>query len=188
MIDPLQDFRQSIDNLDTALMFLLAERCRTIAKVALIKKQKHLPFEYSDERKGDLAKTFEVAKANHLNFDFIAELFKQIYKEALNIMSRTLETADKSNTKLMSLENLRASIYHLDIALCHILAERFDIVTQIRQYKQSMKIPPLISKRFHDLLTKKKEIAKNLGINVDFTTELFHLIHQESLRIQREKE
>lgn len=184
IIDPLDDFRQSIDNLDTALIFLLAERCRIITKVALIKTQKNIPFEYSEEREGDLKKTFDIAKHNNLDINFISKLFQRIYKEALNIIKQSLKRNNLVETKFTNLERLRLSIYHLDLALCHILAERFQVVLQVREYKKEKKISALVTERWHELLNQKKKLAKALGVDINFTADLFTLIHEESLRIQ----
>lgn len=181
----LTELRSSIDRLDSALMFLLAERTHAIVKVGILKAQQNIPLSYSEKREQDLQHTIEIASERKLSATFMENLFKRIYQRALVIME-TQQNKSAMTENVDSLENLRESIYNLDISLCHILAERFNIVLKVGKYKQQQKMQPLVTNRWEQVLADKTKMAEQLGIDIDFIKDLFNMIHAESLRLQEE--
>ncbi len=180
----LDDYRQSIDYLDTSLMFLLAERCHTIAKLAAIKKQEHIKPEYSEERKVDIEKIMQLAHDRNLNRDFLQQLFQCILEYALTYIEQlTPEQAQQKITE-EDLSALRNSLYNLDSAICLILAERFQTALKVAHYKIKHSLPLLDAQRWQALLEVKVTMAGKLGIKRTLVEDIFNAIHKESLRLQ----
>ncbi len=184
----LEDLRSSIDLLDSSLMHLLAERTRAIIKVGLIKKSHDLPSVYSEKRKHDLAKIEEIAVQGQLSRDFVEKLFDRIYQEAINIIEHKVEANDMHDQQLdpeLILADLRRSLFNIDIAICHILMERFRVVLKVGHYKKIYEMPPLAKQRWQQVLSNKIETAKKLNIAESFIEDLFNLIHDEALKLER---
>lgn len=183
----LNDLRRSIDYLDNALMFLLAERSRLIVKVGIIKKNENLPFSYSEKRELDLKNIFDQPSFRKLNHDFLKLLFKYIYEHAIQTM-QFLNDKDPQNLYTFigqfTLDELRQSIYNTDVSLCYILSERFHLVTKVGYFKKQHHLAPLALDRWQKLLKKRIKLAHALGIDPDFIQGLFNLIHEESLNTQ----
>lgn len=182
----LNDLRQAIDHLDAALMFVLAERTHVIYKIGVIKKISDVNFSYSEEREQDLQKIFAMAADRNLDTTFLQHIYTRIYHEALTLMQHL----ESQSTQLpefflkISLDDLRGSLYNLDVSLCHLLAERFHVAQKVGQYKKKQAIEPLVEDRWQVILASKKKMAEDLGMNADFIVDLMNLIHAESLRLQ----
>ena len=69
--DPqLAEYRQSIDNIDTALIHLLSERFKITQKVGLYKKAKHLPPADKAREAEQIERLRRLAEAAQLDPDF----------------------------------------------------------------------------------------------------------------------
>ncbi len=77
----LAECRKSIDNIDSALLFMLAERFRITEKIGRIKKEQHLPAEDREREKQQLDRLNKLSEEVHLNKDFIRSFFKLITTE-----------------------------------------------------------------------------------------------------------
>jgi chorismate mutase len=185
-MNKLKDLRQSIDNIDTAFIFLLAERTRVIAKVGSIKKQQNISLDYSEERKTDLQKILHIAEQSKLFLPFVQQLFAKIYAESIHLMQAINDLSEPIFND-MDLTYLRESIYNLDIAICHVLAERFHAVRQVALLKKQHQLKPLAANRWQAILDKQSKIADTLGVNSEFVIDIMNLIHAESLRIEHIK-
>lgn len=199
----LDDFRQSIDNIDNSFIFIIAERVRIIMKSICFKQQQHLPIRYSERRKQDLQKTIDIAVEHHLNEKFIRKLFDYIYHQAmLTNEQKNISTAyenrtygnsdDKTNKNTIVnkdvgvIQDFQDSIYHLDVALCCLLAERYHLVKKIGILKKKYELPPLAANRWQKILSNKLTMAAALNLDVNFMKNIMEIIHEESLRIENE--
>jgi chorismate mutase len=185
----LQDFRASIDNIDMAFMFLLAERMRIIVKAGLLKTKEGLDFEYSSEREEDLEKTFIFAEQRNVGRQVLEELFELVYQEALSTMEQlrvASHVAELNEDFYRSgLVDLRDSLYNIDQAICHALAERYHIVRKVAVFKKQQAMPALSPERWNAILKEKVKMAGQLGIRAGLVQDMMNCVHEESLRIER---
>ena len=79
----LDDYRSSIDNIDAALVFLLAERFRVTEKVGLYKKNNSLPSRDSARESRQIARLNELSVSSGMNRDFLERFFKLITDEVV---------------------------------------------------------------------------------------------------------
>ena len=81
----LKELREHLDRLDTALVYIMAERMSLIPKVAEYKKVNNVP-RYQPEREKEILKLKrEIAEKLNLNPDLIETIFKEIIKDAHRI-------------------------------------------------------------------------------------------------------
>ena len=81
----LKEIRAHLDRLDTALVYILAERMSLIPKVAEYKKANNIA-RYQPEREKEIIKLKrELAAKLDLNPDLVETLYKEIIKDAHRI-------------------------------------------------------------------------------------------------------
>lgn len=81
---------------------------------------------------------------------------------------------------------LRNQIDKIDPQIIKLIAKRIEIVKQIGDYKKLNNLKAFDSKRWQDLLKSKQEIAKKYNISTQLITEIFTLLHRESLTIEND--
>lgn len=92
-----------------------------------------------------------------------------------------------SNTLFVNkLESLREKIDNLDQELVDIIATRMKLVEQIGEYKKDNNVTVFQLARWQEIIQTRSEWAGQQEIAKDFITELFKIIHDESIRIQSE--
>lgn len=92
-----------------------------------------------------------------------------------------------SNTLFVNkLEGLREKIDNLDQELIDTLATRMKLVEQIGEYKKENNVTVFQLERWQEIIQTRPEWAGRQQLAVDFVTELFKTIHDESIRIQSE--
>lgn len=79
--DALTDYRRSIDNIDSAIIFLLAERFRVTAKVGRLKKEGNLPAADPVREERQLQRLLELSEGSGLDPDFISRFLDLITSE-----------------------------------------------------------------------------------------------------------
>jgi len=81
----LLDFRTSIDLLDTAIISLLSERMRIVAKVGRYKKERKIKALDKARWQEVLTTKMEMAKKTNLNQELVREMYELIHHYALEI-------------------------------------------------------------------------------------------------------
>ncbi len=84
------------------------------------------------------------------------------------------------------LESLRTELDSVDQKLLEALAARSAVVKKIGIVKKQLNLPPLQPERWEAVLSSRVQAASQLGVDHHFTSKLFTLLHEESLRIQTE--
>jgi chorismate mutase len=81
--DPLAEFRESIDNIDAALIFLLAERFKVTKKVGAYKASVGLPASDPDREATQIERLKELARSANLDEGFSEKVFRFIVDEVI---------------------------------------------------------------------------------------------------------
>jgi chorismate mutase len=79
----LSHYRQSIDNLDAALINILAERFRCTERIGLLKAQYDLPPRDEERERSQLERVRAMATDAHLNPDFAQDLLTFLLREVV---------------------------------------------------------------------------------------------------------
>ena len=79
----LSEFRDSIDNIDAALVHLLAERFKITQKVGHFKAEHTLPPADKNREAAQVARLRELAKASNLDPDFAEKILNFIVTEVV---------------------------------------------------------------------------------------------------------
>ncbi|WP_371240080.1 chorismate mutase [Pantoea sp. KPR_PJ] len=82
-LTPLQSHRLTIDNLDAALIYLLAERFRCTQKVGELKARHNLPERDKSREAVQLSRIREIAQDARLDADFAEGLMRYIIDEVV---------------------------------------------------------------------------------------------------------
>lgn len=111
------------------------------------------------------------------------QITPKVLKSILNQL--VVRESTPSNPEFISnLEKLRTQIDDIDYKLLEILAERFEIINRIGQYKKDNNTTILQPKRWFEILNSRKDLAKDLDLSDEFIDRLLKLIHKESVSIQ----
>lgn len=79
----LEQFRSTIDNIDTALICLLAERFKTTQKVGELKAEHHLPASDPEREARQLTRLRHLAENAQLDPDFAERFFSFVVTEVI---------------------------------------------------------------------------------------------------------
>jgi chorismate mutase len=79
----LSEYRESIDNIDAALVFLLSERFKVTKKVGLYKKAHDLPPADKTREREQVRRLRELAKAAKLDPDFSEKFINFVIEEVI---------------------------------------------------------------------------------------------------------
>lgn len=82
-VEGLRDMRVSIDNIDAALIHILAERFRLTKKVGLYKAENDLPPADPAREERQVARLRKLAKDADLDPDFAEKFFSFVVKEVI---------------------------------------------------------------------------------------------------------
>lgn len=82
-IAELQSHRQSIDNIDTALISMLAERFKITKRVGVLKAEKGLPPADKDREREQIQRLRSLAEAANLDPDFSEKFLQFIITEVI---------------------------------------------------------------------------------------------------------
>lgn len=81
--DKLEQFRGSIDNLDAALIHIMAERFRVTKAVGALKAEHDFPPSDPDREKNQVKRLRELAVSSNLDPDFAEKLLNFIISEVI---------------------------------------------------------------------------------------------------------
>ena len=76
------------------------------------------------------------------------------------------------------------SLYNIDMALCQVLIERFNIVKQIGHHKKKHAIEPLSPARWKQVIAHKRALCETLNLNQNFIEAMFTHIHRHALSLE----
>jgi chorismate mutase len=94
MTDPtLSAYRESIDNIDAALIFMLAERFKITKKVGQYKAQAGLPPADPRREEVQVARLRSLAESAHLDPEFSEKFLRFIIQEVIHHHERIAESA-----------------------------------------------------------------------------------------------
>lgn len=164
----LAQYRLSIDLFDRSLLNLLAERARmargcmpcVAERAAIWQGMGHLR---EAEARG-LSRPF---------LDQFADLLDQMGQWSVPSPLTGLDPND-----------LMGSLEVLDRTLLLLLSERFKVVLRIGALKRNNDMAPLDPRRWQSLLAERLDKAEVLGLNRDWTKELFEAIHDYALSLE----
>lgn len=83
------------------------------------------------------------------------------------------------------LKKYRDIIDEIDSQIINLLAQRFEIVKKVWEYKKQNDLPPLQPERWQQVLSSKKQLAKQYWINPDFVEKIWNEIHDYALDIEK---
>ncbi|MDX2302879.1 MAG: bifunctional 3-deoxy-7-phosphoheptulonate synthase/chorismate mutase type II [Microscillaceae bacterium] len=84
------------------------------------------------------------------------------------------------------LDELRDQIDNVDRELIEILKRRMALVEKACEYKRENNVTIFQVDRWNEIFRTRSEWAKKMSLNKDFITEVYKLIHIESIRTQTE--
>jgi chorismate mutase len=82
--DELLELRQSIDNIDAALIHLLAERFKATKKVGVLKAKTGMPASDPDRERVQTARLRQLAEESHLDPAFAEKWFNFVVAEVIH--------------------------------------------------------------------------------------------------------
>ena len=110
---------------------------------------------------------------------------QQVTPDVLDyILSLLVVRSDTYTTEGITM--LRKQIDELDNQLMELLAKRMRVCREIGQYKKEHNMTVLQSARYSEILEKRGAQGSLCGMSPEFATNVFELIHGESVRQQME--
>jgi chorismate mutase len=82
-LSTLREMRDSIDNIDAAIIHMLAERFRCTQKVGILKAEHHLPPADPEREAQQIARLRQLASAAKLDPDFAEKFLAFIVREVI---------------------------------------------------------------------------------------------------------
>lgn len=84
------------------------------------------------------------------------------------------------------LEIARDKINNIDLKILNLIKERQEVVIDVAKYKIANNMPILQSDREREVINARCVIARSLGLDEGFVTDLFELIMETSKNKQKE--
>ena len=92
--DQLRAFRESIDNIDASLVFMLAERFKVTKKVGFYKREHNLPPADKNREEAQIERLRDLARSANLDPEFSEKFLHFIIREVIQHHERILEKGD----------------------------------------------------------------------------------------------
>ena len=80
------------------------------------------------------------------------------------------------------LDEFRTSIDNIDVALVHLLAERFRVTTQVGAHKAVVGLPPADPDREAQQVQRMRELAEAAGLDPVFSEKFLRFVIDEVIR------
>ena len=119
----------------------------------------------------------------------LSDADQQITPQQLQEIKKNLKPRDYFSEDVLfqnQLDQLRRMIDSIDKELLQILSKRMHIVEKIGDYKKNNNVTIFQLQRWHEILTTRSDLAKNLYLNEDFVKRILQEIHKESIQVQTE--
>lgn len=94
------------------------------------------------------------------------------------------DVSNMEPTPIPDLSHLRARIDQLDAALVAIVAERLAVCREVAEVKQRVDAPVIQPARVRDVVTSRRQLAIEAGVDPDFAEQLFRVLLTETHRIE----
>lgn len=185
-LSQLDFLRRLIDNIDSAILSILAHRGQVISLIVEYKAIHHIAPVQSQVRKNIVKDLIEFSTQLQLNPIFVRQILNHLFKIGSSLIQLTPQSTQPAFFLQQKdiLPNLNRTLKNFDQAFCSLLAERMQLVEQVGIFKQEHRIAPLAKSRWVAVLQSKIAIAKSLHINPVVIRKLYTLIHKEALRIE----
>lgn len=108
---------------------------------------------------------------------------QQITPEVLGGIFSRLMIRDK-NASIESITTLRSQIDEIDNNILEMLAKRFKICRDMGAFKREYNMSILQTNRYNEMLSNRGKLASLYGMDSEFTSHFFELIHEESVKQQ----
>lgn len=114
---------------------------------------------------------------------------QQVTPESLGETIKNIKIRKSSSEDIeyiTHLEELRTQIDHADREMMELLAQRMEMVAEIGAWKKKNNVAAFQLERWNEVFRSRKEWAGSLNLREKFITELFNLLHVESIKKQAE--
>jgi chorismate mutase len=119
--------------------------------------------------------------------DAAQQVTPQGLRELLSSLKIRIDRDESKDVELINhLDELRDKIDNIDRELIEILITRMTLVDKASEYKRDNNITLFDTKRWDDIFRSRTEWAKKMQLNEEFVSEIYKLIHIESIRRQTE--
>lgn len=184
---PELDFmRTLIDNIDSAILSILAHRAQVVNIIMEYKTIHNISLPKSQTRQDTIVLLLEFSEGLQLRKGFVNELLEYLFEKSLHFLNSTLHpelyTLFLQNDDLLL--ELNRTLKHLDMSFCTLLSERMQLVRQIGVFKKLHNIELLANARWEEVLRTKSSMAEALNINSEAIRGFYNLIHKEALKIE----
>ncbi len=99
-----------------------------------------------------------------------------------NLTPRNPNVTDESGINLLG--ELRENINKLDTDILQIMSDRMLVAKKIGEYKKDNGVTVLQVARWDEILNSRISAGQMLGLEKEFVTKLYSLIHKESIDVQ----
>ncbi len=184
--EELDFLRAMIDNIDSAIMAILAHRAQVITYIQQYKVLHHIAPQRSEQREQVVEELLQFAAPLKLRPAFVKTLLENLCQQS----SVFLQTSQHQHlptffaTQNDLLTDLNRTLKHLDMSFLSLLSERMQLVRQVGVFKKMHHLPPLAQARWEQVLSSKIALAEKMNINPAAIDQFYHLIHQEALEIE----
>jgi chorismate mutase len=86
----------------------------------------------------------------------------------------------------VEMRQLRHAVDEIDNDIVDLLARRMEVVRSMGRLKRRHKVSTLQPNRWQEILASRISAAGNKGLSAEFISHIYHLIHEESIRLQEE--
>ncbi|MDT8445414.1 MAG: chorismate mutase [bacterium] len=167
-IPELSQYRLSIDLFDRALLDLLAERARMARGCSVCVSDRGMIWHGMGHNRE--------AMARGLSAPFLEQFG--------GLLDQMGSWQVPSPLTGLVLDDLLGSLEVLDRTILMILSERFKVVRRIGALKRANDMAPLDPRRWHSLLSERLDKGEVLGLDRDWTRQLFEAIHDYALHLE----
>lgn len=85
------------------------------------------------------------------------------------------------------LEKYRKAIDREDKKILQALSRRLQNAEKIGKLKKELGLPVFQKNRWAEVIKTRRQLSKALGLSAPFVSALYHVIHEEAVRIQNKK-